>query len=92
MVIHPGEKGAMKAVYFDNEGHVIHYTVEAAKEPGTLVFLSGPSPSAPRFHLTYAKRPGDEILIKFELTPPGTSDGFRTYLEGKARRAGHSEP
>jgi hypothetical protein len=87
MVIHPVEKGPMKAVYFDSEGHVIHYTVEAAKVPGTLVFVSDPSPSAPRFRLSYVKGQGDEVLIKFEMAPPGKPDGFRTYLEGKARRA-----
>jgi hypothetical protein len=91
MVIHPAEKGAMKAVYFDSEGHVIHYTVEAAKDRGTLVFVSDPSPSAPRFRLSYVKRQGDEVLIKFEMSPPGKPDGFRTYLEGKARRVERSE-
>jgi hypothetical protein len=91
MVIHPAEKGAMKAVYFDNEGHVIHYTVEPAKDRGTLVFVSDPSPSTPRFRLSYAKGQGDEVLIKFEMTPPGKPDGFRTYLEGKARRVERSE-
>ena len=86
MVIHPGEDGAMKAVYFDSEGHVIRYTIEA-KDQGTLVFVSDPSPSAPRFRLSYAKGQGDEVSIKFEMAPPGKPDGFRTYLEGKARRA-----
>jgi hypothetical protein len=86
MVIHPVEKGAMKAVYFDSEGHVIHYTVEAARDRGTLVFVSDPSPSAPRFRLTYVKGQGAEVLIKFEMAPPGKPDGFQTYLEGKARR------
>jgi hypothetical protein len=88
MVIHPGEKGAMKAVYFDCEGHVIHYTIESAKVPGTLVFVSDPSPSAPRFRLSYIKGQGDEVGIKFEMTPPGKADGFKTHLEGKGRRAG----
>jgi hypothetical protein len=86
MVIHPGEAGAMKAVYFDSEGHVIRYTVEVVKDRGTLVFMSDPSAMTPRFRLTYTKGRGDEVLIKFELAPPGKPDGFRTYLEGKARR------
>jgi hypothetical protein len=91
MVIHPGEKGAMKAVYFDSEGHVIHYTVEA-KDREALVFVSEPSPSAPRFRLSYAKEGADGVLIKFEMAPPGKPDGFGTYLEGKARRAERKTP
>jgi hypothetical protein len=87
MVIHPGEDGAMKAVYFDNEGHVIHYAIEDAKDGRTLVFVSDPSPTAPRFRLTYTKGQGDDVLIKFETTQPGKPDGFRTYFDGKARRA-----
>jgi hypothetical protein len=87
MVIHPGEGGAMKAVYFDSEGHVIHYAIEAAQDGRTLVFTSAPSTTAPRFRLTYTKGQGDDVLIKFEMTPPGKPDGFRTYLDGKARRA-----
>jgi hypothetical protein len=86
MVIHHGDDGAMKAVYFDSEGHVIRYTIEV-KDQGTLVFVSDPSPSAPRFRLSYAKGRADEVSIKFEMAPPGKPDGFRTYLEGKARRA-----
>jgi hypothetical protein len=87
MVIHTGEDGEMKAVYFDNEGHVIHYAIEVAKDGRTLVFTSAPSTTAPRFRLTYTKGQADDVLIKFETTPPGKPDGFRTYLDGKARRA-----
>lgn len=86
MVIHPGDDGAMKAVYFDSEGHVIRYAIEV-KDKGTLVLVSDPSPSAPRFRLSYIKVQGDEVSIKFEMAPPGKPDGFRTYLEGKVRRA-----
>jgi hypothetical protein len=56
------------------------------------VFVSDPSPSAPRFRLSYAKEQGDEVLIKFEMAPPGKPDGFRTYLEGKARRVETRKP
>ena len=66
MVIHPGDDGAMKAVYFDSEGHVIRYAIEV-KDKGTLVLVSDPSPSAPRFRLSYIKVQGDEVSIKFEM-------------------------
>ena len=54
------EDGRVRAEYFDNEGHVIRYEVQAPAPPGTLVFLSEARPGAPRFRLTYAvSRRGD---------------------------------
>lgn len=46
----------------------------------------GIAPGRPRFRLTYTKREGGTLAIKFEMAPPGTPDAFRTYLEGPAAR------
>src|ERR1700730_15668872 len=43
MVIYKGSEGA-RAIYFDNEGHVIHYAVSLSKDQATLTFLSDPAP------------------------------------------------
>lgn len=79
----PGEKG-LRAIYFDGEGHVIHYTVEA--EGGTARFLSEAKESQPRFRLTYTKS-GESLGVKFEIAPPGQPEAFKTYVEGTSRRA-----
>jgi hypothetical protein len=42
----------LKAIYFDNEGHVIHYDVSTPK-PGTAIFLSDASHPGPQFRLVY---------------------------------------
>jgi len=43
LYIYPSGNGlALQAIYFDNEGHVIHYDVSTPK-PGTVVFLSDPA-------------------------------------------------
>ena len=42
----------LKAIYFDNEGHVIHYDVTTPTQT-SVVFLSSPS-QGPQFRLTYA--------------------------------------
>ena len=87
MIIYKSEDGkSAKAIYFDSEDHVIHYTVTASPEQKTLTFISAPAPSAPRFRLIYQKEPEDRIGIKFEIAPPGKPDEFKTYLEGKARK------
>ena len=85
MVVYPEEK-KWKAVYFDNEGHVIHYSVELSKDQGVLTFLSDAVPSAARYRLTYTKAPDGKLAIRFEIAPPGKPDGFSTYLEAIARR------
>ncbi len=80
------EAGKTRAIYFDNEQHVINYTVELSKDSNAAIFLSDASPSAPRFRLTYTKLGTDRIKITFDMAPPGKPDSFATYLEGTARR------
>jgi hypothetical protein len=78
------EGGGLRAAYWDNEGHVIHYRVTA--EGGTVRFDSEPGPG-PRFRLEYALRPDGGLAITFSAAPPGGE--LKTYLAGGAhRRAG----
>ncbi len=79
---------AVRAIFFDNEGHVIHYAVNVSSDKKTVTFVSAPEPAAPRFRLSYLMNKGDELTITFEIAPPGKPDSFKTYLEGKARRKG----
>ncbi len=87
MVIYPqpGE-AATRAIYFDSEGHVIHYAAEFSEDKKALTFLSDAEPSAPRFRLTYTKDRDQALTIKFEIAPPGKPYSFTTYVEGIARR------
>jgi hypothetical protein len=87
-IIYPqaGRSGA-RAIYFDNEGHVIEYAVEAPAE-GKLVLTSEAAPSVPRYRLTYTKLGADRVSIKFEIAPPGKPDAFAMYVESAARRTG----
>lgn len=73
-----------KAVYFDGEGHVIHYAVSYSA--GATAFLSDASAAGPRYRLTYTRTGKDTVAIRFEIAPPGKPDGFSTYLDAKARR------
>lgn len=76
----------LRAVYFDNEGHVIHYTITTSKDGNSIELLSAPSPASPRFRLTYVKTGATSLSTKFEIAPPGKPDSFSTYVEAKARR------
>jgi hypothetical protein len=68
----------LRAIYFDNEGHVTHYEV-TTPAPATAVFLSEPSSSAPQFRLIYDLKHG--ILAgKFQMRVPGQTE-WKSYLE-----------
>jgi hypothetical protein len=72
----PGQ--LLKAIYFDNEGHVIRYNV-STPDATTAIFLSDASHPEPQFRLTYELK-GAVMSGKFEMRPPG-QQGWKTYLE-----------
>ncbi|HEY1239922.1 MAG TPA: hypothetical protein VGF16_05165 [Bryobacteraceae bacterium] len=67
-----------KAIYFDNEGHVIHYDVATPAEH-TAIFLSPSSQPGPQFRLIYELK-GRFMEGKFQMRMPGQSE-FKSYLE-----------
>lgn len=79
------EGGALKASFFDSEGHVIRYAVTAAPAEKKAVFLSEPAPG-PRFRLTYDWSDAQTLKIVFEVAAPNAPDKFNKYLEGAAKR------
>jgi len=75
------EGAALRAIYFDSEGHVIRYQV-SLPAPATVVFESEAAPG-PRYRLTHAVE-GNRLETKFEVAPPGQP--FQTYVSGAAVR------
>jgi len=88
VIYHQGGGSPARAIYFDNEGHVIHYAASFSEDGTSWVFLSDPAPSAPRYRLTYTKGKDGVLGIKFEIAPPDKPDAFSTYIEARARREG----
>ncbi len=87
MLVYPDSTGhALRAIYFDNEGHVINYSVSVSQNPEVIRFTSDPSPSSPRYRLSYAKTSSAIVSIRFEIAPPGKPDVFSAYIEAVARR------
>jgi hypothetical protein len=76
------ENGKLRAIYFDNEDHVIRYAVQAAASG--VVFVSEDPGGGPRFRLTYTSTGKDTLRLKFEIAPPGKD--FATYIEAGAQR------
>jgi hypothetical protein len=86
MVIYREGDDSLKAIYFDNEGHVIHYAVSFSTDRNTLTFLSDPSPSSPRFRFIYSKATPDKLKLEFDIAQPGKPEAFSKYIEGSAHR------
>mgnify|MGYP003478842381 FL=1 len=73
---------ATKAMYFDNEGHIINYTVLLTDKSITLTSLK--SSNSPIFRLTYDLLENGMINTKFEMSRDGVN--FMTYIEGKSKK------
>lgn len=70
----------LRAIYFDSEGHTIHYGVSAGIKDGHrwVTFDSDPSQPGPRFRLSYSQS-DKGVNGKFEMLPPGAAE-YQTYL------------
>jgi len=70
----PGQP--LKAIYFDNEGHVIHYDVSTPDATTAVFMSSGPGP---KFQLVYTLKAG-VMAGKFQMQMPGQAE-WKSYLE-----------
>ena len=88
MVIYPGSgEDQARAMYWDNEGHVIEYSAAWAADGNTLTFVSKAGPG-PQFRLIYKKVDADTLTVSFEMAPPGQAGAFKPYTSGRIRRTG----
>jgi hypothetical protein len=71
-----------RAIYFDSEGHVIHYGI-TMKADNAAVFDSEPSRPGAKYRLSYA-REGDTLNGVFQIAPPGGD--YKTYLTWSSRK------
>ena len=83
MVIYPDLSGnPVKAIYFDNEGHTINYSIVYLDR--SIVLTSDKIPNIPVFRLTYSHLKDDTVDTKFEISRDDVK--FNTYIEGRSIR------
>ncbi len=80
------ENDSTKAIYFDNEGHVINYSISFSENKETIVFLGEVKLNSPTFRMTYIKIKEDKVKILFEIAPPGNANAFSLYIEAYANK------
>lgn len=85
MIIYKNREGnPAKAIYFDNENHVINYDI--AYSDNKIILTSEVNSSMPRFRLTYEKLDDKGLNIQFEMAMPNAPEVFKMYLEGKNKK------
>jgi hypothetical protein len=82
-VYQDGEGKPLKAIYFDNEGHVIHYEV-STPDSTTAIFISDAAASGPRFQLVYHLKAA-VMSGKFQMRMPGQAE-WKSYLEWSGQK------
>lgn len=71
-----------KAIYFDNEGHTINYSITYSNQ--SIILISDKISNVPVFRLTYTSIDNETINTKFEMSQDG--EKFTTYIEGKSKK------
>lgn len=81
-----------RAVYFDNEGHVIHYAVQVAADGREATFTSTDPLPAPLFRLTYKQLSPGELNVAFAIAPSGKASDLKQYVSGSVKRSDPPAP
>ena len=84
MIMYRTPSGDTRADYWDNERHIIHYSV--LNRQNEIILTSDPASGEPRFRFTYVQQERGRLKMKFEIAPPGKPDDFKPYIEAAARR------
>ena len=85
MIIYRGVSDSVKAIYFDSEGHSINYSINFLDDK-TIQFVSNAQTTMPGFRLTYRFSNADNMMVDFEIAPPGDPESFKSYVKGAAHR------
>jgi hypothetical protein len=83
MIVYPDNTGTPgKAIYFDNESHIIHYTITYSDK--SIQLTSDKSVNVPAFRLTYISLDDSTVNTKFEMSQDG--EKFMIYIEGLSKK------
>jgi hypothetical protein len=86
IVFREGAERRLRAIYFDSEGHIIRYLVEAGQN--RVVFTSEGGRAEARYRMTYRAAGPDQLGFQFEVAAPGKD--LAPYIEAVLQRASAS--
>lgn len=83
MIVYHDPSGSQdKAIYFDNEGHTINYTVSLGEK--SIILKSEKSGNNPVFRLVYTLLDNERVNTSFDMSQDG--ENFSTYIQGISKR------
>jgi hypothetical protein len=82
MIVYITNDNRDRAIFFDNEGHTINYTITYTDS--SIVLTSDINPHTPVFRLIYTSLNGETVYTKFQMSRDGIS--FMTYVEGTSKK------
>jgi len=82
----------MQGIFFDNEGHTIHYPNVTTLPDGKGILLSSERATpGPRQQLMYQFEAPDRLTATFSILAPGAPD-FKPYLTWTSKRSAPHSP
>jgi len=79
------EESFLRANYFDNEGHTLHYTASFPAKGKGDIFETDPTRPGSRFRLVYSTGTNDDLWSAFQVGVPGGE--FQSHEKGKLLRS-----
>ena len=73
-----------KAIYFDNEKHVINYNIELSDNK--VIFTSEEIKGIPQFRLSYEREGDNKMKLYFDIAPPNAPGKFGSYLTAEMQK------
>jgi len=91
MIFYPTVTGpSFRAIYFDNEGHVLQYSVSFGEKQDFTVLETDSTQPGPRYRLTYEGKVGGILENIFSIAPPGGE--FKVYVRGSLKKSTPRRP
>lgn len=85
LMIYPSSgEPPFRAIYFDNESHVINYSVMFPQKADSAIFETDPAQKGPRFRMTYELAPDRTLKNVFLIAAPG--EDFKVYVQGTLKK------
>jgi hypothetical protein len=75
-----------QAMFYDNEGHVLNYSVQFSTNPRKVTFIGEQVPYAPSFRFSYTDNGDGTLKVAFETAPANAPKAFTSHIATVARR------
>ncbi len=76
-----------QAIFYDNEGHVLNYTVQFSDNPKKVTFTGETVPYTPAYRFSYTDNGDGTLKVDFDTAPANAPKAFTSHVAGVVKRA-----